>query len=101
IGNLCEFVKRVIDNNASGLFFPQNKEYVCTSEMVRKIAATHNRKILMSITFNPIITIVPINLIKKVFGSLTYEKVDFVEKYNFYESIELTEMSIKGESDGK
>ena len=41
--------------------------------------------------FNIAIKVVSVNLIKKVFGSLTYEKTELVGKYNFKESIELTE----------
>lgn len=37
IDNLCEFLKVMIDKEESGLFFPQNKEYVQTSELVKKI----------------------------------------------------------------
>lgn len=38
IDNLCEFLRVMIDHEEKGLFFPQNKEYVKTSEMVRNIA---------------------------------------------------------------
>ena len=38
IGNLCEFVKEIIDKECGGLFFPQNSNYVQTSEMVSLIA---------------------------------------------------------------
>lgn len=74
IGNLCEFIKRVIDKEDSGLFFPQNKEYVRTSDMVRTVARQHSREIVMPRVFNIAIKVVSVNLIKKVFGSLTYEK---------------------------
>ena len=40
IENLCEFIRLMIDNKESGLYFPQNKEYVCTSDMVKLIAKT-------------------------------------------------------------
>ena len=91
IRNLCEFVKRIIDTESSGLFFPQNADYVNTAEMVRQVAAQHNKRISLTPIFNPAIKAAPINLVKKVFGNLTYEKVDLVSKYNFHESIELTE----------
>ena len=91
IGNLCEFIKRIIDKEDSGLFFPQNKEYVRTSDMVRTVARQHSREIVMPRAFNIAIKAVSVNLIKKVFGSLTYEKTELIGKYNFKESIELTE----------
>lgn len=47
IDNLCQFVKLMIDNEESGTFFPQNGEWTETSEMVRMIAETHGRRLLM------------------------------------------------------
>ena len=91
IGNLCEFVKRTIDTESSGLFFPQNSEYVNTSEMVKKIAMEHGKKIIMTRLFNTGIKLFNVRVINKVFGNLTYEKVDLVSKYRFEESIILTE----------
>lgn len=91
IGNLCEFVKRLIDNRSSGLFFPQNKEYVCTSEMVFNIARYHNKSILLLSVFYPFIKILRVNVINKVFGNLTYEKVDTIDTYSFEESVRLCE----------
>lgn len=47
IDNLCEFVKLMIDNEENGVFFPQNKEYSNTSEMVREIAKIRGHRIFM------------------------------------------------------
>lgn len=91
IGNLCEFVKNCIDYELSGLYFPQNKEYVNTSSMVKQIAKCHEKKIVLTIVLNWAIKLFSVNVIKKVFGSLTYEKVDTVNKYGLEESIRLTE----------
>ena len=35
IDNLCEFIKLMIDNEESGVFFPQNSKYTNTSDMVQ------------------------------------------------------------------
>ena len=91
IGNLCEFVKRIIDTERSGLFFPQNSEYVCTSEMVDLVAEKNGKDIKLVGAFNWLIRIVPANIVKKVFGDLVYEKTDLISKFDFNESIELTE----------
>lgn len=91
IGNLCEFVKECIDKEKHGLFFPQNSEYVNTSEMVRLITEVHGKTIRLTKAFNWIIKITPISIVKKVFGSLIYEPVDIVERYSFEESVKLTE----------
>ena len=89
--NLCEFVKQIIDDNLSGLFFPQNSEYVISSQMVDCIAKQNHKKIKLTKAFNWLIKIVPSNIVKKVFGSLTYEPEDIITKYSFEENIELTE----------
>ena len=98
IDNLCEFIRLMIDNEESGVFFPQNKEYVKTSEMVKLIAEVHGRKIKLIRIFNPIIRLLGMKLevINKMFGNLVYEqsistyKEDYQIRY-FRKSIELTE----------
>ncbi|MBQ7037482.1 MAG: NAD-dependent epimerase/dehydratase family protein [Clostridia bacterium] len=74
IENLCKAVKQVLDTNGSGLFFPQDPEYVCTTEMVRGLAKKYGRKIWFTRLFNPIIKRLPFSVRKKLFGSLTYDK---------------------------
>lgn len=91
IGNLCEFVKRILDREVGGLFFPQNSEYVRTSEMVRLVAETNGKHIAIIPFFNPLIKILHLDILKKVFGNLTYEHTDTVSKYSFEESIRISE----------
>lgn len=91
IGNLCEFIKECIDQDKSGLFFPQNAEYVNTSEMVKQIAEVHGKKIGLTKAFNWAISIASLNVVKKVFGDLVYEKVDTVSYFSINESIKMTE----------
>lgn len=98
IDNLNEFLKIIIDNKESGLFFPQNTEYVKTSELVKTIAEVHGKKIWMTRIFNPILRLIfGIGVVNKVFGNLVYEKsMSEYDKANyrirsFRESIELTE----------
>lgn len=92
IGNLCEFVKDCIDQERSGLFFPQNAEYTRTSDMVKMIAECHGKHIALTRLFNPAVKIAPLNVVKKVFGSLTYEPVDTIDAYSLEESIRATEL---------
>ena len=47
IDNLCEFIRLMVDNEESGVFFPQNREYTVTSDMIRMIAAVRQHKIIM------------------------------------------------------
>lgn len=74
IDKLCEFVKLLIDEESRGLFLPQNKEYVCTSEMVKLIAEAHGKKIIMTKVFNPLLRLLKAGTVNKVFGDLVYEK---------------------------
>lgn len=92
IDNLSEFVKRIIDRNAGGLFFPQNAEYVNTSEMVKLVSKYNGKRLAEIGVFNWVIRIIPIGVFKKVFGTLCYEKVDLVSKVGFEESIRRTEI---------
>lgn len=98
IDNLCEFIKAMIDHEERGLYFPQNKEYVKTSELVKAIAEVHGKKIWMTSGMNWLIRMMfGIRLVNKVFGNLVYEKsMSEYDKANyrirdFRESIELTE----------
>lgn len=98
IDNLCEFIKLMIDLEKTGTFFPQNAEYVKTSELVKAIAEVHSRKIKITRAFNWLIRpMLGIGVINKVFGNLVYEKsMSVYDKANyqirgFKESIELTE----------
>jgi len=97
IDNLCEFVRLIIDNEERGIFFPQNKEYVKTSEMVKVIAETHGKKIRLTKAFNPMLKLLAykVGFINKVFGNLVYEKSmsEYKEDYrvrDFRESISLS-----------
>ena len=91
IDNLCEFVKKAVDEEKHGLFFPQNAEYVNTSEMVKIIANEHGRKIHLTKVFNHILSFLQFRVVKKVFGNLVYDKQDLECTCNFYKSILVSE----------
>ncbi|GHU58010.1 UDP-glucose 4-epimerase [Clostridia bacterium] len=100
IGNLCEFIRLLIDNEESGAFYPQNHEYVKTSEMVRMIANANGKKIAFTTIFNPFIKFLVgrVAVFNKIFGTLVYEQnlSAYKEDYNVYDfktSIELTELA--------
>jgi UDP-glucose 4-epimerase len=101
IDNLCEFLKLMINNEEIGLFFPQNKEYVKTSEMVKIIAEVHGKKIRLTKVFNGLLKLMGKKggTVNKVFGNLVYEQSmsDYKENYrirNLRESIKITEVEI-------
>lgn len=98
IDNLCEFIRLMINNEEQGLFFPQNKEYVNTSEMVQLISNTYGKEIRLTRFFNPMLRLMGnfVGVINKAFGNLVYEQSmsDYKEVYrirNLQESIIRTE----------
>jgi nucleoside-diphosphate-sugar epimerase len=76
IENLCEFLRIVIDKELSGIFFPQNKEYVSTKDIIDLMAKNMGKKIYFVKLFNPVIRIMSkkINIINKVLGNKVYDK---------------------------
>lgn len=94
---LCEFILQAIKRKVEGVYFPQNSEYVTTSDLVGKIADAHHKKIYFTKLFNPIIKLFfGLDTVKKVFGNLVYEKEmsRYTFEYqinNFEETIRLTE----------
>ena len=59
--------------------------------MVELIAQEHGKKIRLTKAFNWALKIVKVSVVKKVFGDLTYEKVDLVDRYGFEESVKEAE----------
>ncbi|WP_193065264.1 NAD-dependent epimerase/dehydratase family protein [Oceanobacillus oncorhynchi] len=95
IDNLSEFIKLLILNEDKGFFFPQNEEYVKTSEMVKLIGEAHGKKVKLVKIFNPFIKpfINKSNVLNKVFGNLKYEiETNKISKVNLKKSIDLTEI---------
>lgn len=96
IYNLCEFVRMVIDESLSGIFHPQNSEYMCSSQLVKMIAEVSGKGIKLIKLFNPLLKTVQTRTVNKVFGDLIYEKrmSESKLKYQIYDnksSITLTE----------
>lgn len=99
IDNLCEFIRLIIDDRVGGIFTPQNKDLVSTSDLVKEIAKTNRHKIFFTGIFN---FIIPWGMkwnrnIKKAFVNDYYElslSDDYHFKYcivDFKKSIQWTE----------
>lgn len=98
IDNLCEFIRLMLKYEEQGLFFPQNKEYVNTSNLVKTISTTHDKRVLLTSLFNPVIKQFSkkSEIFYKIFGSLYYsnELSNYKINYNvkdFENSIKETE----------
>ena len=98
VKNMAEFVRLIVDDNAHGLFWPQNGIYTNTSELVKMIAGVHGHKIKLihnvesAIRFMSRFSV----KIKKAFGSLAYymSMSDYIHDYRaytLYQSIAETE----------
>jgi len=74
MGNFCELVRLIVETNSAGVFFPQNAEYFCTSEMVERIAELSGKKLRTTRACNgPVRLFYPLlPPLRKLFGSLTY-----------------------------
>lgn len=92
VDNLCEFVKQAILHECQGTFFPQNKEYADTVEIVRYFAKKYNRKIWITSIFNWLIRLTGshIRVVGKMFSDSTYDmemsQYDF--QYQFVSFVE-------------
>ena len=98
IGNLAEFVRLMIENEESGIFWPCNKELSNTSELVRMIAECHGKNVVLVPGFTWALRSLSLltGYVNKAFGSLTYDRTisEYKEEYRLFtmeESIERTE----------
>jgi len=102
IGNLCEFLCQIMMTPEAGIFFPQNRELVNTSDMVREIAAANGHRIWVTGLLTPFVALgmkMPGKiggLCRKAFGSSFYEpEMSECGKeyriYTFDDTIRLTE----------
>ena len=79
IDHLCEFVRLMIENEESGVFFPQDADYAGTSCLVRMIAAAHGKKVWLCKALAPCVRLASVlpgrigRLSDKAFGSFSYE----------------------------
>ncbi len=76
IGVLCSFVRQLVQSGEGGLYFPQNREYVSTSALVKAVASCHGKRIRLVRGFGWLLKKLTgrVGVIGKVFGSLTYAK---------------------------
>ena len=85
VDGLCAFVKELIDEQADGLYFPQDREYVCTSKMVQEIARSMGKTIRLWKCLNPFIRFLVhyTRLGEKAFGNLYYDLQPSEERENY------------------
>ena len=98
IGNLVEFVRLMIENEEQGIFWPQNKEYSNTSELVREIGKANGKKVRLVKGLGWALKIMShlTGLVNKAFGNLSYDMSlsEYKQDYRLFsleESIRETE----------
>ena len=98
IGNLVEFVRLMIENEEQGVFWPQNKEYSNTSELVREIGKANGKKVRLVKGFGWALKIMShlTGMVNKAFGNLSYDMSlsEYKQDYRLFsleESIRETE----------
>lgn len=76
VSELSDYIVDCIENMKKGIFFPQSKEYMCTSEYLKEYAKENNINVIFTSIFNPLIkSLLGKNkTVDKVFGDLKYEK---------------------------
>lgn len=83
IDNLAEFIKQIILRDMSGTFFPQNRDYVDTVDLVKFFAKRSNNRIWVSRLFNPLVSLGAVLLkpVSKMFADYCYDQK--MSQYDF------------------
>lgn len=107
IDNLSAAIRGIVHNDESGLYFPQDLEYVKVFDMVKGIAESSGKKFHGTKLVNVPIKLLAkkINLFRKVFGTLVYDKSMNVPREwiitNTKDSSVITEDGIKAQKKGE
>ena len=74
--NLCELLRLIIDNQAGGIYYPQEKEFIHTSKLVKDISYASGKRMLITGIFNPILKKMSgrVRFVRKAFGNVIYDK---------------------------
>lgn len=82
VKNLCKFIQIIIDQQLMGVFYPQNYDYVNTTQLVESIRSlkgqyTHKSRILGKINYNIF------SITRKIFGNFQVSKMLYGGPMNF------------------
>lgn len=98
VDNLSSTIRGIVHNNESGLYFPQNIDFVKTYDMVSLIVNSNGKGLVESKKLNIPVKIATNNIgvFKKVFGTLVYEKSmnvpeSWISISDFEQTIKMTE----------
>lgn len=97
VENLAECLRLLIDARAQGTFWPQDGEILSTSELVRRVAAAHGRRIALLRCLNPAVRLLGRRgLARRAFGDVAYDpalslRPDGYRRFDVGEAIRRTE----------
>lgn len=103
VNNLVAFIQQIIINRHSGIFHPQDPQFINTTKMVSTIAKSHSKKMYLTKLGALILKLLigRTEIYNKVFGDLYYsERLSFYQnneyqKYTISEAILLIEKGIQ------
>lgn len=83
VDTLCVYLRGYIDTPESGLYFPQDAAYGCTSRVIQELAAQRGRKLPLWRWLNPAVWLLAHTTQKgrKAFGTLIYQGPSCIEKF--------------------
>lgn len=106
IENLCEFLCQIMIRGEGGIYWPQNAEFVRTSDIVKLIAKVSNHHIFVSRMWNWTLYLIknlpgkPGRLANKAFGSISYDLL--MSQYDFhYQVFGLKQSIVRTEKNDK
>jgi nucleoside-diphosphate-sugar epimerase len=78
IDHLSCFIALVINKKLSGIYFPQNREYSCTSHIIATLSTVMGKKIRLSRLLSPLakLAVLTTSVGKKAFGTLIYKDTE-------------------------
>lgn len=76
IENLCEYILQCLLHPQTGIFYPQNTEYVSTLQVIKTASKFLNKKKIYISLFNPILKLLSkkIDVLNRIFGKKIYDK---------------------------
>ena len=94
--NLCEFINCLVEENARGIYHPQNEEYISTYQLISLMANCAGRKIYPVKFLNPLISwMIPrVKIIRKIFGDDCYD-IDLSVNNSFFYWLRSYEESVR------
>lgn len=96
VENLAYFVWNVISESKEGIFMPMDSKTESTDTMAKYICSVNNKEIKFSPFLGKMVKKIPLNSLKKAFGSLYYgnDIAEVVSFTGFQEAINYTEKKI-------